>query len=493
MQFTVQPVFLVNFFIIAVGIGVCALCIVQVASSAHLPKVVRQFFTFFFSTLLLYISTHLAREIMDGQPGSGVRTALFIVTFAEILAAGLMAHMMSMLILSVTEPQNAGKIRIALHLLLLLHAAVLIIGCFNGMIYRFDEANVYHRGPLYLLSNLSPLVMLVINLVLLIRRGRKMDPEVRRAFLIYLIAPVIAIAIQSFSYGIQYIILATVCAAVYMFFVILRKQNEEYEKQQAESSRLETELSLATTIQSDMLPNIFPAFPEREEFDIYASMDPAKEVGGDFYDFFFVDDTHLGMAIADVSGKGIPAALFMMVSKIVIQQYTMQGLGPKAALEAANRTVCENNKEDMFVTVWLGVLDLETGELRAANAGHECPVIGKAGKGFSLLKDPHGLVIGAFEYSKYKEYEIRLEPGDKLFLYTDGVPEAGGTRSNMYGTERMLKTLNSCPDAGPEELLKKIRADVDAFAGTEPQFDDLTMLCLRYNGPGSKEKQNGNG
>ena len=363
MQFTVQPVFLVNFFIIAVGIGVCALCIVQVASSAHLPKVVRQFFTFFFSTLLLYISTHLAREIMDGQPGSGVRTALFIVTFAEILAAGLMAHMMSMLILSVTEPQNAGKIRIALHLLLLLHAAVLIIGCFNGMIYRFDEANVYHRGPLYLLSNLSPLVMLVINLVLLIRRGRKMDPEVRRAFLIYLIAPVIAIAIQSFSYGIQYIILATVCAAVYMFFVILRKQNEEYEKQQAESSRLETELSLATTIQSDMLPNIFPAFPEREEFDIYASMDPAKEVGGDFYDFFFVDDTHLGMAIADVSGKGIPAALFMMVSKIVIQQYTMQGLGPKAALEAANRTVCENNKEDMFVTVWLGVLDLETGEL----------------------------------------------------------------------------------------------------------------------------------
>ena len=221
MQFTVQPVFLVNFFIIAVGIGVCALCIVQVASSAHLPKVVRQFFTIFFSTLLLYISTHLAREIMDGQPGSGVRTALFIVTFAEILAAGLMAHMMSMLILSVTEPQNAGKIRIALHLLLLLHAAVLIIGCFNGMIYRFDEANVYHRGPLYLLSNLSPLVMLVINLVLLIRRGRKMDPEVRRAFLIYLIAPVIAIAIQSFSYGIQYIILATVCAAVYMFFVIL--------------------------------------------------------------------------------------------------------------------------------------------------------------------------------------------------------------------------------------------------------------------------------
>ena len=491
MQFTVQPVFLINFFIISIGIGVCALCIAQVASSAHLPKVVRQFFTVFFSMLLLYISTHLAREIMDGQPGSGIRTALYTVTFVEVLAAGLMAHMMSMLVQAVTAPNNARKIRIAVHFLLLFHIVVLIIGCFNDMIYRFDEANVYHRGSLYLLSNIGPLVMLVINLVLLIRYRKKVDPEVRRAFLIYLIAPVVAITIQSFSYGIQYIILANVCAAVYMFFVIMRKQNEEYEKQQSESSRLETELSLATTIQSDMLPNIFPAFPEREEFDIYASMDPAKEVGGDFYDFFFVDDTHLGMAIADVSGKGIPAALFMMVSKIVIQQYTMQGLGPKAALEAANRTVCENNKEDMFVTVWLGVLTLETGELKAANAGHECPAIGKPGKGFSLLKDPHGLVIGAFEYSKYKEYEIQLEPGDKLFVYTDGVPEAGGTRSDMYGTERMLKALNSCPDAEPEELLKRMRADVDAFVGDEPQFDDLTMLCLRYNGPGNKEKQNG--
>ena len=491
MQIPVGPVFLINFFITSVGIGVCGLCIVQVVSSVHLPKVVRQFFAIFFSMLLLYISTHLAREIMDGLPGSGIRTALYAVTFAEILAAGLMAHMMSMLILSVTEPENAKKIQTALHLLLALHAVLLIIGCFNGMIYRFDGANVYHRGPLYLLSNIGPLVMLIINLVLLARHGHKVDPRVRRAFLIYLIAPVIAIAIQSFSYGIQYIILANVGAAVYMFFVIMREQNDEYEKQQAESSRLETELSLATTIQSDMLPNIFPAFPEREEFDIYASMDPAKEVGGDFYDFFFVDDTHLGMVIADVSGKGIPAALFMMISKIVIQQYTMQGHGPAAALEAANRTVCENNREEMFVTVWLGVLDLETGELTAANAGHERPVIGKAGKDFSLLKDPHGIVIGAFEYSRYKEYELRLEPGDKLFLYTDGVPEAGGTRSDMYGTERMLKALNNCPDADPEELVKRVRADVDAFVGSDPQFDDLTMLCLQYNGPGNAEKQNG--
>ena len=484
MNFTVGPEYLVNFFFIAAGIGVCVLCILQLSSSDHLQKVVRSFFQIFFSLLLVYISTHLSRQIMEGLPGVGVRAALYAVTFAEMLAAGLMAHMMSMLVLSVTKPEKAKQIQNVLLVLILAHALVLVIGCFNGMVYYFDEGNVYRRGPLYLLCNLSPLAMLLINLVLLARHGRKLDPRVRTAFLIYLIAPVAAIAIQSFTYGIQYIILASVCAAVYMFFVIIRRQTEQYEKQRLESSRLETELNMASNIQADMLPNIFPAFPERDEFDIYASMDPAKEVGGDFYDFFLLDDSHLGMVMADVSGKGVPAALFMMVSKIVLQQYTVQGLSPRDALEASNRTICANNREEMFVTVWLGVLDIETGRLTAANAGHEYPAIGKAGKGFSLLSDKHGLVIGAFEHSKYREYEVQLEPGDAVFLYTDGVPEATNAREELYGTDRMLAALNRSPDAAPEALLKSLRADVDAFVGSAPQFDDLTMLCLRYNGPG---------
>ena len=473
---------LINLIAIAVGIGVCALCLLQISSSVHLRKIVRQFFQFFFSLLLLYISTHLTRQLMEGIPGRGVRVILYAVTFAEMLAAGLMAHMMSMLVLSVTRPEKVKQIEMVLHVLILVHGLVLIVGCFNGMIYYYDADNLYHRGALYLLSNLSPLAMLIINLVLLARHGKAVDKRIRNAFLIYLIAPVAAIVIQSFTYGIQYIIIATIGAAVYMFFVIIQQQTEEYEKQRMESSRLETELSMASSIQADMLPNIFPAFPEREEFDIYASMDAAKEVGGDFYDYFFVDDSHLGMVMADVSGKGVPAALFMMVSKIVIQQYTLQSLSPKAALEIANRTICANNREEMFVTVWLGVLDIDTGKLTAANAGHEYPVIGRAGKGFSLLNDKHGLVIGAFEHSKYREYEVQLEPGDTVFLYTDGVPEATNASEELYGTERMLAALNRSPGAEPDELLKNLRADVDAFVGDAPQFDDLTMLALRYNG-----------
>ena len=263
----------------------------------------------------------------------------------------------------------------------------------------------------------------------------------------------------------------------------LTEYEENLTKITSEKERIATELSLATRIQADMLPNIFPAFPEREEFDIYASMDPAKEVGGDFYDYFFVDDTHLGMVIADVSGKGIPAALFMMVSKTVLQQYAMQGLSPREVLEAANRTICANNREKMFVTVWLGVLDLETGTLVAANAGHEYPMIGRAGEGFSMLRDKHGFVVGGLPISRYKEYELQLEPGDAIFLYTDGVAEATNAAQELFETDRMLASLNRGSDAEPEELLRRMRADVDAFVGSAPQFDDLTMLCLRYNGP----------
>ncbi|MBR4474755.1 MAG: PP2C family protein-serine/threonine phosphatase [Oscillospiraceae bacterium] len=254
----------------------------------------------------------------------------------------------------------------------------------------------------------------------------------------------------------------------------------------AERERISAELSLATRIQADMLPNIFPAFPDRRDFDIYAMMDPAKEVGGDFYDFFLVDEGHLGIVMADVSGKGIPAALFMTISKIVVQDFAMSAQNPVEALERANAQICLNNREDMFVTVWLGILDLNSGVLTASNAGHEYPAIRKAEESFSLLKDKHGFVIGVMEKSRYQNYEIRLEPGDELFLYTDGVPEATSSSDELYGTERMLSALNRFRDEEPEELLKKMREDIAGFAGGAPQFDDITMLCLKYIGGENK-------
>ena len=250
----------------------------------------------------------------------------------------------------------------------------------------------------------------------------------------------------------------------------------------AEKERVSTELRTASHIQESMLPNIFPAFPNRSEFDLYASMTPAKEVGGDFYDFFLIDDNHLAVLIADVSDKGVPAALFMMSSKILLNYRAQMGGTPSEILSAVNAQICQNNKSKMFVTVWLGILDLQTGVLSCSNAGHEYPVIRGADGVFRLFKDKHGLVVGAMERSRYQDYEIRMQPGDAVFVYTDGVPEANNAAGEFYGIERMEATLNRISEHDPQSILLQMKADVDAFTGDAKQFDDVTMLCLEYKG-----------
>ena len=249
-----------------------------------------------------------------------------------------------------------------------------------------------------------------------------------------------------------------------------------------EKERVNTELNMANQIQTGMLPHIFPAFPSRREFDIHASMTPAKEVGGDFYDFFLIDPDHLCMVIADVSGKGVPAALFMMVTKAILKNNAMMGRSPAEILSTANDTICTNNKMEMFVTVWLGILEISTGTVTAANAGHEYPALEQKGV-FSLVKDPHGFVIGGMEGMRYQEYQLQLRPGDRLFLYTDGVPEAMAASEEMFGSERMLEALNRNTSAAPRQILEGVRGAVDAFVQDAEQFDDLTMLCVEYKGP----------
>lgn len=250
----------------------------------------------------------------------------------------------------------------------------------------------------------------------------------------------------------------------------------------AEKERVNTELRTASQIQESMLPSIFPAFPDRRDFDLYASMTPAKEVGGDFYDFFLIDENHLAVVIADVSDKGIPAALFMMACKILLNYRTQMGGSPSEILTAVNAEICTNNKSKMFVTVWLGILDLETGILTCSNAGHEYPVV-RGGDGvFRILKDKHGLVVGARPKSIYRDYEIRMAPGDAIFVYTDGIPEACNAEEEFYGLQRMEDALNRLKGQDPRGILEGIKADVDAFTGNASQFDDMTMLCLEYKG-----------
>ncbi len=253
---------------------------------------------------------------------------------------------------------------------------------------------------------------------------------------------------------------------------------ENLQKITAEKERINAELTLASSIQAHMLPCIFPPFPDHDEFDIYATMTPAKEVGGDFYDFFMVDDTHLAVVMADVSGKGVPAALFMVIAKTLIKNYAQMGLPPSEVFTTVNALLCEGNDAGLFVTAWLGVLDLVNGKLTYVNAGHNPPLLMHQGNSFEYLKCHPGFVLAGLETVKYRQKEIELQPKDRLFLYTDGITEATDIKNQLYGEERLQSYLNQHRQDSLYDTLYGLEGDIDAFVGEAEQFDDMTMLIL---------------
>lgn len=255
---------------------------------------------------------------------------------------------------------------------------------------------------------------------------------------------------------------------------------EKLEKVTAEKERIGAELTLASDIQAHMLPCIFPAFPDYDEFDIYATMTPAKEVGGDFYDFFMTDEKHLAFVMADVSGKGVPAALFMVIAKTLIKNYAQMGQEPGQVFTTVNRLLCDGNDAGLFVTAWIGILDLESGLLKYANAGHNPPLIKKAGGQFEYLRSRPGFVLAGMDTTRYRQSEMVLNPGDRIFLYTDGVTEATDSSQQLYGEDRLESLLNRCQADTAEEMLADLKNDIDSFVCEAPQFDDITMLMLDF-------------
>ena len=338
----------------------------------------------------------------------------------------------------------------------------------------FVNAEGYHATSIVLLEEVFLVMTSVLTTILIFMSKNPFHQKA--AVLTFIFLPLVEYVFLGGTFGeaSQYGIV--LMSLIVMYCVIFNFKSSKL-------AATETELNMATEIQTSMLPSTFPAFPDRSEFDIYASMDPAKEVGGDFYDFFLIDDDHLATVIADVSGKGVPAALFMMSSKILLNDHATIGGSPAEILERVNKLVYANNKAHMFVTVWLGILEISTGKLTSASAGHEYPMINVNGK-YELLKDKHGLAIGAMPNSKYKDTEITLNKGDSVFVYTDGVAEATDANNELFGTDRTLEALNAIPDGvSQKEILAGVRSAVDAFVKEAPQFDDLTMLGLKYFGP----------
>ena len=301
-----------------------------------------------------------------------------------------------------------------------------------------------------------------------------------------------AYIILSFMVGVNYIEnYQSILSALLLYYVVvfastqisqsgknmIDKQKEISEK----GTRIETELNLANNIQRNMLPSIFPPFPEHKEIDIYASMQPAKEVGGDFYDMFLIDDNHLAIAIADVSGKGVPASLVMMISKILIKNVTLIDAQVDKALTRVNKMLCDGNKLDLFITCWFGILDLRNGKLEFANAGHNPPLIylSKNGK-FEYLKTTPNMVLAGLENTQYRKNEIQIEPGDRIFLYTDGVTEATNIKNELYGEKRLQDFLNNNIDLDVEETISNLKKDIDKFVGAGEQVDDITILELLF-------------
>ena len=264
---------------------------------------------------------------------------------------------------------------------------------------------------------------------------------------------------------------------------------DEVQRATAEKERIGSELRMAKDIQASQLPNKFPPYPERSEFSLYASMDPAKEVGGDFYDFFLIDDDHLALVMADVSGKGIPASLFMMVSRILIKTHLTDGEDPATTLMRVNNQLLEGNGAEMFVTVWLAVVNLVDGTGVAVNAGHEHPVIRRAGGPYELLEYKHSPAVATMEDMIYKSHTFELHPGDSLFVYTDGVPEAVNAAKEQFGTARLVEALNTDPDRDVQSTVEAVTEAISVFVQDEEQFDDITMLCFEYNGPSKPEGQ----
>ncbi len=373
--------------------------------------------------------------------------------------------------------QNAAMrvIHKGVFLITLLEVCLCIYNIFGGIFFTIDENGRYGRGTHYVYFMAYVVAMGLVVVVLLFIYRKKISRRQIIVYLIYVLTPLPVILISVFAYGLSANFVMGMMDFLVMYVVLNIEQGRE-------KLAFEKELSTAASIQEGVLPSQFPLFPERNEFDLHASMDPAKEVGGDFYDAFLIDADHLALVVGDVAGKGIPGALFMLMARTLINTRARSGGSPAEIIKDVNVQLFEDNKAKMFVTIWMVIVELSTGHVTEVNAGHECPAVKRGDGDFELVRTKHDLVVGGRKKTVYHNIEYDLSPGDTVFMYTDGVPEATNADGVMFGTDRMLSALNAGKNETSEKLLEDVRKEVDAFVGNADQFDDLTMMAFSYKG-----------
>ena len=357
--------------------------------------------------------------------------------------------------------------------LIMFAVLVCVADIFFPIYFTVDAAGEYRRAPLYILRPFVYLVLFPAYMELCIRSKQPIKTKVIVSTVLFL--PLLAEILTFMKFGISTKPGAIMLAIIINFGVVISDRGKAYVK-------TKNELDIASKIQVALLPSIFPPYPERKDFEIYALSEPAREVGGDFYDFFMIDDRHFAILIADVSDKGMGAALFMTISKILIKTRAQMGGTPSEIVSFVDKRITEENTTGMFVTLWFAIVDLETGHVDACNAGHDYPAIMKSGEDFVIEKTPHGPPVGFIPGMEFPMISFDMQAGDRIFLYTDGIIDAKKSNSSRFGTEGMLKVLNSNKEASNEDLVVAVRNAANEFAGNEPQFDDMTMLSFTYLG-----------
>lgn len=358
----------------------------------------------------------------------------------------------------------------------LISLVLIILNLKFGFYYTISSEGDYARSSYNWLSIVYSLIMLIMSLGVVVIERKQLRGFQIVAFFLYASGPLIAAWISTFTFGLSLNPAVSIISILLMYCVLNVLEGDA-------KAVADNEISIASSIQENVLPKTFPYLPDRKEFDIYAIMKPAKEVGGDFYDFFMVDEKRMALVIADVSGKGIPAALFMMTSRTLIKNRLQAGDDLSHIMEDVNNQLCEGNVADLFITVWVCIIDLTTGHCKSVNAGHEYPVLRRAGGKYELIIKKHSLAVAMFEGTKFGVDEFDMHPGDSIFVYTDGVTEAMNRKNQLFSKERLVDVLNRNPESKPKEAIEGVLGAISDFVKDVEQFDDTTMLCMTYYGP----------
>ena len=354
-------------------------------------------------------------------------------------------------------------------ILLALECLVILSNIFYPTTFRIDEAGAYQATGLSTLEDIYLIVTSLMTTILIIRCKRPHNQKV--AALTFILLPLINYVMSGGTFGNASQYGMILVSLIIMYCIIFNEKSSKLAATQAD-------LNTATRIQLDALPTTAPEFEDFPNMNLRGSMNTAKEVGGDFFDYFPIDENRLCFLIADVSGKGTPAALFMMTAKTMIKDYALNMDSTSEIFTAVNARLCEGNEAGMFATSWIGIVDKRTMTLQYTNAGHNYPMLQRKGQPCEMIRKNHGLFLGGMEFTRYKQNEIQLEPGDRLLLYTDGVVEAHNKNDELYGDDRLKGMLDSTRNLSGEQVLTRIFADVNEYAAGVPQFDDITMVDL---------------